>query len=132
MADQPVSEISAMRIDKWLWSARFFKTRADATRCVASGRMRLDGEPMSKPHRQVRPGHVLTFAKGDDIRVIKIVALANRRGPATEARLLYEDLAPPELRIRSGQAAARPFEDRPTGSGRPTKRERRLTDRLKG
>ena len=101
-----------MRIDKWLWSARFFKTRADATRCVASGRMRLDGEPMSKPHRQVRPGHVLTFAKGDDIRVIKIVALAVA-GPATEARLLYEDLAPPEPRIRSGQAAARPFEDRP-------------------
>ena len=70
-----------MRIDKWLWSARFFKTQADATRCVASGRMRLDGEPMSKPHRQVRPGHVLTFAKGDDIRVIKIVAMASRRGP---------------------------------------------------
>ena len=121
-----------MRIDKWLWSARFFKTRADATRCVAGGRMRLDGEPMSKPHRQIRPGHVLTFAKGDDIRVIRIVALASRRGPATEARLLYEDLAPPEPRATSQQAALRPFEDRPTGSGRPTKRERRLTDRLKG
>lgn len=94
--------------------------------------MRLDGEPMSKPHRQVRPGHVLTFAKGDDIRVIKIVALATRRGPASEAQQLYEDLAPPEPRQRRPEHTPRPFEDRPSGSGRPTKRERRLTDQLKG
>ena len=122
---------AGMRIDKWLWCARFFKTRADAARCVSGGRMRLDGDPMSKPHRQVRPGHVLTFAKGDDIRVIKIISLAIRRGPASEAQELYEDLAPPEPRRRNAEGASRPFEDRPSGSGRPTKRERRLTDKLK-
>ncbi|MGC6484106.1 MAG: RNA-binding S4 domain-containing protein [Candidatus Puniceispirillales bacterium] len=127
-----MADPDTMRIDKWLWCARFFKTRADATRCVAGGRLRLDGEPMAKPHRQIRPGHVLTFAKGEDIRVIKVLALAVRRGPAPEARLLYDDLAPPES--RRSTAADRPpsFEKRPSGSGRPTKRERRLTDRLKG
>lgn len=127
-----MADPEGMRIDKWLWCARFFKTRADATRCVSGGRLRLDGEPMSKPHRQVRPGHVLTFAKGDDIRVIKILSLAVRRGPAPEARLLYEDLAPPEPKRRSDPQRAPGFEQRPSGSGRPTKRERRLTDRLKG
>ena len=121
-----------MRIDKWLWVARFFKTRADANRLVAGGRLRLDGEPMSKPHRQVGEGHVLTFPKGEDIRVIRVLATAPRRGPASEARLLYEDLAPPEPGvIRSGDLPL-PFEQRGKGAGRPTKRERRQIDQLKG
>ena len=120
-----------MRIDKWLWAARFFKTRAEAQRLVASGRLRLDGEPMSKPHRQVKPDDVLTFPKAEDIRVIKILAMATRRGPATEAATLYEDLAPPEPRVKSTSNAPQPFEKRDPGSGRPTKRERREIDRLK-
>lgn len=126
-----MAEAETMRIDKWLWAARFFKTRAEAQRVVSSGRLRLDGEPMAKPHRQVRAGHVLTFAKGEDIRVIKIVAMAARRGPASEAQTLYEDLAPPAPRQRR-EAGARPFEQRETGAGRPTKRDRRAIDRLKG
>jgi len=120
-----------MRIDKWLWVARFFKTRGDATRFVASGRLRLDGEPMSKPHRQVNQGHVLTFPKGEDIRVIRVLAMSPRRGPATEARLLYDDLAPPEPRERRPKDTPLPFELRDKGAGRPTKRERRQIDNLK-
>jgi len=121
-----------MRIDKWLWVARFFKTRADANRLVAGGRLRLDGEPMSKPHRQVGEGHVLTFPKGEDIRVIRVLATAPRRGPASQARLLYEDLAPPEPKVKNSGNVPLPFEQRGRGAGRPTKRERRQIDHLKG
>ncbi|MCE2516325.1 MAG: RNA-binding S4 domain-containing protein [Alphaproteobacteria bacterium] len=124
-------EDATMRIDKWLWAARFFKTRADANRLVASGRLRLDGEVMSKPHRNIRIGQVLTFPKADDVRVIKILAMATRRGPATEAATLYDDLAPPEPRQRASAHAPKPFEMRDAGSGRPTKRERRKIDQLK-
>ena len=120
-----------MRIDKWLWAARFFKTRGDAQRLVTSGRLRLDGEPMAKPHRQIRPGHVLTFPKANDIRVIKVLAIATRRGPATEAATLYEDLAPPEPCARVASDKPKPFEQRDPGSGRPTKRDRRQMENLK-
>jgi len=86
----------ALRLDKWLWYARFFKTRGLATKVIAGGRLRLDGEVMTKPHRAALVGQVLTFAQGSRVRVIKILALGSRRGPADEASLLYEDLAPPE------------------------------------
>ncbi|XDZ65043.1 RNA-binding S4 domain-containing protein [Alphaproteobacteria bacterium LSUCC0684] len=127
----PVDSLDTMRIDKWLWVARFFKTRSDANRLVASGRLRLDGEPMSKPHRQVSEGHVLTFPKGEDIRVIRVLAMSPRRRPVTEARLLYDDLAPPEPRERRPKDTPPPFEQRDKGAGRPTKRERRQIDSLK-
>ena len=121
-----------MRIDKWLWVARFFKTRGEAQKAVSSGHLRLDGDTMSKPHRQVRAGNVLTFAKGPEVRVIRVLAMAERRGPASEARELYDDLAPPEPRANQGASRPKPFERRDAGSGRPTKRERRETDKLKG
>ena len=121
----------SLRLDKWLWQARFCKTRALATRLIAGGGLRLDGQLMTKPHRAALPGQVLTFAQGAAVRVIEIKALGTRRGPAAEAALLYEDLAPPPPRE---ERAARPpeFEDRNRGTGRPTKRQRRQTDRLKG
>ncbi len=130
-AGPPTVLHDTMRIDKWLWSARFFKTRADAQRMVSSGRLRLDGETMAKPHRQVKAGDVLTFTKADDVRVIKIIAMAARRGPATEAATLYEDLAPPAPKVKDTGDKSLPFEQRERGSGRPTKRERREIDRLK-
>jgi ribosome-associated heat shock protein Hsp15 len=126
-----MTETETMRIDKWLWAARFFKTRGEAQRVVIAGHLRMDGDTMTKPHRQVRPGQVLTFAKGNDVRVIKVVAMASRRGPASEAQLLYEDLAPPQPRAKRDGAAPKPFERRDAGSGRPTKRERRQIDQLK-
>ena len=122
----------ALRIDKWLWYARFFKSRAIASRMVASGRLRINGESISKPHRQVLPEMVLVFPQGEVIRTIKVLSLATRRGPASEAQLLYEDLDPPQPKDSSQKRLAIPqFETRDQGSGRPTKRDRRLNDALK-
>ena len=120
-----------LRLDKWLWFARFYKTRANATRAIVGGRFRLDGEVMSKPHRAALPGQVLTFIQGERVRVVKIIALGTRRGPASEAITLYEDMSPPVApRPGKGKTAAG-FESRDSGSGRPTKRDRRATEQLK-
>ena len=124
-------DASALRLDKWLWYARFFKTRANATRAISSGRFRLDSEVMSKPHRAAMPGQVLTFLQGDRVRVIRIVELGTRRGPASEAIKLYEDLSPAVETRRETAATAREFESRDVGAGRPTKRDRRVTQQLK-
>ena len=123
---------TSLRLDKWLWDARFFKTRALATKAIAGGRFRLDGEVMSKPHRAAQPGQVLTFMQGDRVRVIRIVVLGSRRGPATEAVTLYEDLSPEAPKRASGAKLSDPaFESRERGTGRPTKRDRRATQNLK-
>ena len=121
----------ALRLDKWLWYARFFKTRGLATKVIAGGRLRLDGEVMTKPHRAALVGQVLTFAQGSRVRVIRIMALGSRRGPADEASLLYDDLAPLEPKKADDAPKEVNFEERLRGSGRPTKRERRQTDKLK-
>ena len=83
-----------MRLDKWLWQARFFKTRALAAGVVAAGKLRLNAERTDKPARAVGPGDVLTFPQGARVRVVRVVALGIRRGPAAEAAGLYDDLAP--------------------------------------
>ncbi len=121
----------SLRLDKWLWFARFFKTRTLATRVTASGKVRLNGDVVSKPHQAVRVGDVLTFPMGRDIRVVRIEALGQRRGPAPEARTLYEDLAPPRPR-QSEKAIDADVARRERGSGRPTKAERRALERLRG
>lgn len=82
-----------LRLDKFLWHARFFKTRSQAAAFVDRGRLRLDGVPVSRAHQPVRVGSVLTFPLGPRIRVVRVLALGVRRGPATEARTLYEDLS---------------------------------------
>ena len=88
------------------------------------------GQPTAKAHYAVKPGDTLTFPLGHHIRVIKILALGTRRGPATEAQALYEDLDPPQQAIRVSDPAKASPATRDAGSGRPTKRERRATDRL--
>jgi ribosome-associated heat shock protein Hsp15 len=126
----PAAE-SALRIDKWLWQARFCKSRALASRLCAEGRVRVSGTLVQKAHHLVRSGDVLTFPQGHHIRVVRILALGTRRGPASEARQLYEDLAP----VAAGKPAEAPDEAdgrRDPGAGRPTKAERRALDRLKG
>jgi ribosome-associated heat shock protein Hsp15 len=118
------------RLDKWLWCARFFKSRSAAARFCDEGKLRVSGQVTHKAHYGLRPGDVLTFPLGPHIRVIKVTVLAGRRGPSAEARSLYEDLAPPEAR-----PAAPPMGDagrRELGAGRPTKAERRAIDRLQG
>ncbi len=84
-----------LRLDKWLWFARFFKSRSAAAALCEAGRVRLSGRVITKAHQPVRPGDVLTFPQGHAIRVVRVTGLGLRRGPAPEARLLYEDLAPP-------------------------------------
>jgi ribosome-associated heat shock protein Hsp15 len=81
-----------LRLDKWLWQARFFKTRAIAASLVASGHVRVNGTPVSRPGRDISPGDVLTFPQGARIRVVRVLALGQRRGPATEAQALFSDL----------------------------------------
>ncbi len=83
---------ATLRLDKWLWQARFFKTRALAAALVSDGYLRVNGTPVSRPGRDITPGDVLTFPQGDRIRVVRILALGLRRGPAPEATDLYHDL----------------------------------------
>ncbi len=82
-----------IRLDKWLWHARFFKTRGLATRFCSGGSIRIDGDRIQKPHFGVRVGHILTFRYRNMVKVVKIRALGFRRGPAAEASGLYEDLS---------------------------------------
>ena len=130
------------RLDKWLWCARFFKSRGLATKLLSGGKLRLSGKVVSKGHQLVRPGDVLTFPQGHSIRVVRVLFLAQRRGPAPEAQTLYEDLAPLEQKDTSGSLSpqsgakglplapsARPARRDP-GDGRPTKRDRRAVDKL--
>lgn len=126
---QPDPGGGRLRIDKWLWFARFFKTRSLAAKLCNGGTVRVSGNLVSKAHYAVKPGDVLTFAQGRHIRVVRIVALGSRRGPAEEARTLYEDLAPP-VREEAIQDPYRDTAPRDPGAGRPTKRDRRAMDRL--
>lgn len=122
----------SLRVDKWLWYARFFKSRSLATAMVSAGRLRVNEQPVPKPHYQARPGDILTFPQGHHIRVIRVEAIGKRRGPAAEAQTLYTDLAPPQPRkIEAAPLQAKPAA-REKGSGRPTKKERREIDRLRG
>ena len=118
---------TSLRLDKWLWHTRFFKSRSLASKFCQSGKMRVNGEPTSKAHHGVRVGDVLTFAIGPRVRVVRIQALGERRGPAPEARALYEDLSPPPP-PREADEGAPPQRD--PGSGRPTKADRRAIDKL--
>jgi ribosome-associated heat shock protein Hsp15 len=115
-----------MRIDKWLWAARAFKTRSLASHACDGGKVDVNGEA-AKPAKQVRGGDHIEITIVGGRRILKVTGLSERRGPATEARLLYEDLTPPAPpRIRQPKP---PY--RPPGAGRPTKRERRAIDRLR-
>ncbi len=119
-----MSEVG-LRLDKWLWHARFCRTRAMAAALAAAGKVRIAGALISKAHYAVRPGDVLIFPLGPHIRTVRIVALGIRRGPPEAARLLYEDLAPPPPYSREAHEQA-------SGGPRPTKADRRAIDRLMG
>jgi ribosome-associated heat shock protein Hsp15 len=83
-----------IRLDKWLWQARFCRSRTLAATLVAEGRVRVNSERVVKPARSIGPGDVLTFPQGARIRVVRVLAAGERRGPAAEAERLYEDLDP--------------------------------------
>lgn len=81
-----------LRLDKWLWQARFFKSRGLAAEVIEAGHVRVNGTRISRPGRDIGEGDTLTFPQGNRIRVVRILALGLRRGPATEAQALYLDL----------------------------------------
>ncbi|MEM8553663.1 MAG: RNA-binding S4 domain-containing protein [Pseudomonadota bacterium] len=102
MGDAPPS----LRIDKWLWYARFFKTRALAGQIASKGKVRLNGQHVRKASHPVREGDTLTFPQANRIRVIRVLALGQRRGPASEAAQLYQDLDIPVTKPADSSAAA--------------------------
>ncbi|TFL17915.1 RNA-binding S4 domain-containing protein [Jannaschia formosa] len=101
------------RLDKWLWQARFFKTRSLAARTVSDGHVRVNGARVTKPAHGIGPGDMLTFPAGSRVRVVEVVALLERRGPAPEAQVAYADNSPAPV---------------PRVGPRPTGRDRRRLD----
>ena len=106
-----------IRLDKWLWFARFFKTRGLAAKLVTGSHVRVNGTRVSKASHAVGPGDTLTFPQADLIRVVRILAPGTRRGPAPEAQTLYDDLTPVVEKDASAPEARK--------GGRPTKKDRR-------
>jgi ribosome-associated heat shock protein Hsp15 len=85
--------VTTTRIDIWLFHARFYRTRALAQAAASAGKVRLNGTRVEKPAHTLKPGDILTLGRGSEIVVLRVVALAERRGPAPQARLLYEIVA---------------------------------------
>lgn len=118
------------RLDKWLFFARVVKSRSLAAKLVQSGRVRVNRDKAEQAAHPVRPGDVLTVTLDRRILVLKVLDRGARRGPAEEARTLYEDLTPPPAPRDAVLPDALP-PLRKAGSGRPTKKERRETDRFR-
>jgi ribosome-associated heat shock protein Hsp15 len=120
--------LDRQRIDKWLWHARVVRTRSAAAALASSGHVRVNGQRIDLASRTVRLGDVVTVALDRSVRVLKVAAFAERRGPAESARVLAEDLTPAAEPVASPQAAGM----RHPGTGRPTKRDRRAIAHLRG
>ena len=113
----------SIRLDKWLWQARFFKARSISAKVVNAGHVRLNGVKVKKISTPIKVGDTLEFLQVETLRIVKIEALGTRRGPAPEAQTLYEDLTPiPEIPEITPEIERK---------GRPTKRDRRAIDKIK-
>lgn len=119
----------SQRLDKWLWFARVIKTRTQAAGLVTDGKVRINRQRVDKPSHALRPDDVVTVTVRGHVRVLRMLLPGARRGPPPEARTLFEDLTPPVLPASAGRDG--PMSGvRTAGQGRPTKRDRRETDRL--
>ena len=119
-----------MRIDKWLWAARFYKTRTLAAEEIDKGRIQINGQDV-KPARDVKAGDTLTLRQGPVLRVVVVKGLSMQRGAAPVAQLLYEE-TPESVNNRQQAAEQRKLNNEPADSiehGRPTKRDRRSMDK---
>jgi ribosome-associated heat shock protein Hsp15 len=87
-----LSPVESLRLDKWLWYARFVRTRSSVAALVAARRVRLNTQLVTKTHTLVRPGDVITLTQPQRVRVMRVTALGSRRGPAAEAEGLYDEL----------------------------------------
>ncbi|UCV03927.1 RNA-binding S4 domain-containing protein [Dechloromonas denitrificans] len=121
-----------MRLDKWLWAARFFKTRTLASDAVSGGKVQLNGTRI-KPSREVKIGDRLDVANSETHWELTVRALSDKRGPAPEARLLYEE-SQASIASREAQRETRQLVVDPAADlhGRPTKRDRRQINRFGG
>jgi ribosome-associated heat shock protein Hsp15 len=121
-----------LRVDKWLWAARFYKTRSLATEEIGKGRVEVNGAEV-KPARELKPGDTVTLRQGPITRTVVVKGLSNMRGPAPVAQQLYEE-TPDSLKARQEAAEQRRLSPEPAHSiehGRPTKRGRRELDDAK-
>jgi ribosome-associated heat shock protein Hsp15 len=112
------------RLDKWLWFSRMLKSRTMAAQLVADGKVRVNRTRVVKPSQTVRPGDVLTIALRGRVQILRVLAPGHRRGPPGEARQLYEP-------VDNGGSQPALQAERAAGGARPTKRDRRLIDRLR-
>ena len=121
-----------MRLDKWLWAARFFKTRSLATQAIEQGRVTLNDERV-KPSREIKPHDRLEVHVGDTVWTLTVCMLSMQRGPAPVAQQLYEE-TPDSAARRQQQAGERKLTPSPAAGirGRPTKRDRRQIHRFIG
>ncbi len=122
-----------IRIDKWLWAARFYKTRSLATDEIGKGRVAINGQSV-KASREVKLGDEVSARQGDVTRTVKVLALSDVRGPAPVAQTLYEE-TPESLALREKASLQRRIAREPALSiehGRPTKRNRRELEKAKG
>jgi ribosome-associated heat shock protein Hsp15 len=125
-------ELQSVRIDKWLWAARFFKTRSLATEAVDGGKVRVNGQRV-KPAKEVRPDDGVEVRIGEYVWELRVTGLADRRGSVGVARGLYEESEASHAR-RQAQIAARKVYVEPAAEihGRPTKKDRRTMRRFRG
>lgn len=122
-----------LRIDKWLWAARFYKTRSLAVEEIDKGRVRVN-DLEAKPSREVKPGDTVALRQGTVIRTVVVHGISSQRGPAPVAQQLYEETVE-SLRLKAQAAEQRHLTSDPASSlehGRPTKRDRRSLDKAQG
>jgi len=120
-----------VRLDKWLQVARVFKTRSQATRACNLNRVKVNGV-QAKAHRRVELGDRIEVEKGDWLRIVEVQGLRDKPVPKAEARTLFEDHSPPPPKDPLDRLMRRPPVRRDKGAGRPTKKERRELERLRG
>ena len=125
-----IYEKKSLRLDIYLYYIRIFKSRSIATKFVLTNRLRISGQVTQKPHKMITVGDVLTMTINDNIKILKVIDIPGRRGPYSESLNFYEDITPIEIipKKKSSNIDIK-FVER---VGRPTKRERRQTDRLMG
>lgn len=124
--------MSSVRIDRWLWAARFFKTRSLAKSAVERGKVHLDSKRV-KPSKDMRPGQTLEIRRGDMVQTVIVKALSEQRGPATQAQTLFEETAESiELRETRRSVLLMERAGLAVPSGRPDKKDRRALAQLRG
>ncbi|MGI9603802.1 MAG: RNA-binding S4 domain-containing protein [Acidimicrobiales bacterium] len=119
-----------VRVDKWLWAVRLFKTRSAAGSACDAGRVTIDGST-AKPAKRVRPGDTVAVRRRHHHTIVVVTGLREKRGSAAAVADCYDDISPPREQRRDSPPIADPGV-RDSGSGRPTKRDRRQIDRLQG